>query len=332
MDVVPTVPTMAIGSNARLSVLRDRLLQSVRPHLEALVRRDLREAGASQAEGHAGLLDRRVGLRRGVYPELRHVHAPRQPLRRSIDTRRLACRREGQQRRSRGRVGQQAVEFRRQAQALAQPVDDHHLQLRAGRAGPPQHRVRVQNGRQHLPDDARPGGGAAEIGQEPRVLPVSDVGLEETAVVIEDRLDRLGLLGWQRREERAQRARLYLRHYGPLPHPAQVVGHDVYRGVGGRAEVLDVHVAHAGALLGVQLGHLSGLVRFPRASRNHSSLVPAQPDPAAHASLGSGPSLPRVDGVRPKRPWRAHNGQGAAIGAQSLARSIREIRSEERTR
>ena len=82
---------------------------------------------------------------------------------------------------------------------------------------------------------------------------MGDVRLEETAVVLEDRLDRLRLLGCQRRKERKQRSRLDLRHDVPVADPAQVVGHDVDRGVSGGSEVGHVHVAQAGPLLVVQL-------------------------------------------------------------------------------
>ncbi len=80
------VATMAIGR--RPAARSDAIASSsaVGPHLEPVVRRDADEGRAAQAQGHARLVDRGMGLLRGVDPERGHVRSPgdpRPPRRRS---------------------------------------------------------------------------------------------------------------------------------------------------------------------------------------------------------------------------------------------------------
>ena len=232
------------------------------------------QAGAAQAQGHAGLLDRRMGLRRGVDPQRGNVRAgPGRPLaaasipaawraaaRASIDDVDAV---------SVSRPSNSAGSPRR----LAQPVDDDLLQLRAGRARPPQHRVGVEDGRQHLADDPGPGRGAGEVGQEARVLPVSDVRLEQTPVVRQDRLDRLGRFGRRAGKSGRSDPARSCGMTSPVADAVEVVGHDVDRRVRGRPEVLGIHVAQAGAADRPAQPLSSIRWESSRASGNHSSLV-----------------------------------------------------------
>ena len=91
----------------------DRGGQGVGPHLVVVVDRDPDERRPAQAERHAGLLDRAVGLGRGVDAQRRDVRSPGQAQRRGVDAGRLARAGERDQRRRRGRVGEQPVERRR---------------------------------------------------------------------------------------------------------------------------------------------------------------------------------------------------------------------------
>ena len=169
------------GSVSAIAVASSSTLQ-----LEPVVRRDPDEAAAPEAERHAGLLDRRVGLGRGVDAHRRATIAARPASRAPA---------QGDERRRRGRVGDEPVERIRQAERLAQPADDDPLELGRDRRRPPEHRVLAERRGQHLAEDPGPGRGRREVGQEARVLPVRRVRLDEPAVVVEDRPDRLGRFG-----------------------------------------------------------------------------------------------------------------------------------------
>ena len=60
----------------------------------------------------------------------------------------------------------------RQPERLAQPVDDHALELGPARRRPPQHRVLAERGDEHLAEHAGPRRSRGEVGEEARVLPV----------------------------------------------------------------------------------------------------------------------------------------------------------------
>ena len=72
-------------------------------------------------------------LLRGVDPERGHtVRPPGDPRRRGVDAGGLPSGGQGDQRRGRRGIGEQAVERVGQAERLAQPVDDDLLELGAG--------------------------------------------------------------------------------------------------------------------------------------------------------------------------------------------------------
>jgi hypothetical protein len=136
---------------------------------------------------------------------------------------------------------------------VEQPADDHLLELRSGGAGPPEHDVRVERRGQHLADDARSGGRAAEVRKKARMLPVRQVGLEQALVVVEDGADRRGLLGRFPVEKGAQAAGLDVGQNRPAGDAGKVVGHHVHGHMSRGAEVGHFHVVEAGALLGIDL-------------------------------------------------------------------------------
>ena len=198
---------------------------------------------ATQPERHARLLDRRMRLARGVHAQPgAEIVAPGQAPRRGIGAGRLAGRGQGDERRGRCRVGQEAIEGGRQAERLAQPVDHDLLEFRADRRGPPEHRVLTEHRGQHLTEDPWARCGRREICKEARVLPVRGVGFDEGLVVREDRVDRFGRLGGGRREQRAERAGFDRREDGAALDAFEVVGHHVDHGMRGGPEGSRVHV------------------------------------------------------------------------------------------
>jgi hypothetical protein len=134
-----------------------------------------------------------------------------------------------------------AVEDRRQVDHLPQPVADPLLQLDGGRRGAPEHGVDVEAGGQHLAQDARTRAGDGEVGQEPGMVPVRHVGLDQSLVVVQQEIE--GLPGVRRRggQGAAHVAWKYRRQNGRQDgvsvHPPQVVGDQVGGPVQGRAQL-----------------------------------------------------------------------------------------------
>ena len=143
-------------------------------HLEAVVHGHPDQRAATQPQRHARLLDRAVRLGRGVDAEAAiQVRATGEPAGSHVGAARLAGGGQGDQRRGRSGVGQQAIEPVGQPERLAEPVDDDLLELGADRRRPPQHRVLAERRGQHLAEDprrptpssrSRPGSPGAAIG------------------------------------------------------------------------------------------------------------------------------------------------------------------------
>ena len=102
---------------ARRPIGLDRRLERLGAELEPLVDRDPHQRRTAEPERHARLLDRAVGLGRGVDPEGRHVPPCRKALGRGIDSGCLTCRGKRDERRRRGGIRQQAIEPLRETEA-----------------------------------------------------------------------------------------------------------------------------------------------------------------------------------------------------------------------
>ena len=119
-----------------------------------------------------------------------------------------------------------------------------------------------------------------EVGQEPRVLPVRGVRLDEAVVVGEDRVDRFGLVGRVRPGSRGPTDPGSIgRQHGVLLDAGEVVGHQVDDVVGRRTERLRVHVVEAVDLLGIEPGlpHVRHPASLPGPSAG--SRPDGQPEP-----------------------------------------------------
>ena len=178
----------AIGTVAGGAIRRDRLLERVDPHR----RTDRRRRRGRRRRGPmpsviARLLDRGMGLGRGVDAQPRHARGGRR-ARRSRRRRPATCRAAARPSSAGGRggVGDQAVEPLGQPEALAQPVDDDLLELRRDRRRPPEHGVGAERCGQELAEHARPGCGRREVGHEARMLPVRHVRLDQALDVAQD--------------------------------------------------------------------------------------------------------------------------------------------------
>ena len=93
------------------------------------------------------------------------------------------------------------------------------------------------------------------------MVPRRRVRLDQAPVVVEDRLERLGLLGRARREQRRNRAGLDRRQDGPLRERLGVVRHEVRNLMEHPSECGRIEVGQAIDLRGIE-GRLE-----PRAAR-----------------------------------------------------------------
>src|SRR5207247_3392209 len=103
-------------------------LELIRTQLEALVRRELDERVAPETERHAGLLDRRMRLRRCIHAHLSDIRTAPDAAGGGFDTGEFTSRRQGDERRRGGRVGDETVECAGQAEGLTEPADDDALE------------------------------------------------------------------------------------------------------------------------------------------------------------------------------------------------------------
>ena len=117
----------------------------------------------------------------------------------------------------------------RQAEELREPVERHLLQLLESRRRAPEDPDLVQPGDQQLGEDPRLGGGADEVGEEARALPVGQAGQEDVVEIAEDVRERLRLLGRRGGQPRANLAWLDLREHGQLADALEVRGDPLER-------------------------------------------------------------------------------------------------------
>ncbi len=162
-------------------VRRERRLQRVGPHRVHVVGRDPATGAPAQAQRHACLLDAAVRLLRRVDDGRADLRPTSQPEGGRVQAGSLARGRDRDERRRRCRVGQEPIERVGQAERATEPADDHLLELRADRRGPPQHRVLAQHGGDELAEDPRARRRGREVGQEAGVLPVRRVRLHQIA-------------------------------------------------------------------------------------------------------------------------------------------------------
>jgi len=139
VEVVPIVPTSAMGWTPAFLSAANGALEGVQPKLEAIVRRDPRQPGPPEPERHGGLLDRRVSSSEAYTRSFGTSARPGKPLAAASMPAAWRARGQSQERRRGRRVGQQAVERHGQPEGLAEPVDHHFFQL--GPAGLVRHSI-----------------------------------------------------------------------------------------------------------------------------------------------------------------------------------------------
>ena len=122
-----------------------------------------------------------------------------------------------------------AVQSGRQAEELGEPVERHLLQLLESRRRAPEDPDLVQPRDQELGQDPRLGGGADEVGEEARALPVGQAGQEDVVEIAEDVRERLRLLGRRGGQTRANLPRLDLREHRQLADALEVRGDPLER-------------------------------------------------------------------------------------------------------
>ena len=142
-----------------------------------------------------------------------------------------------------GRVVDGSREGGRQPHEAAQPVQGHLLQLGGRRGGPPHHRVDVERRREELPEDAGPGSGNGEVGEEARVVPVRDPRHHHRLEVLEERLHGLPRVRHLGRESATHLPRLHGGQDRMALHLLQVVGHPVHEPAPPFAELPGRHAA-----------------------------------------------------------------------------------------
>ena len=217
-------------------------------------RRSCDRPAPAQAERHARLLDRAVRLLRGVHhrcADLGPAREPASPPRRAPPPRVPP--------RSRCSEDVEAVSVSSPSnasgspRALAQPADDHVLELGADRRRAPQHRVLAE----HRRDASRPGcpgreADRREVREEAGVLPVRRVGLAPGAPRRRGSPRSARGLGRLWRQPVAMRAGLDRGQDRELLDALEVVREQVDDLVRGRPELLGAHVGEAADLGGIQ--------------------------------------------------------------------------------
>ena len=147
---MPTVATIAIGPAAGGAVRGDRRSSaSASISNRSLVGTLTSAARPRPSVMHAFSIELCASVG-GVDARPADVRARREPLRGGVEARRLARGGEGDERRRRRGVGQQAVERVGQPERLAQPADDDALELGPDRRRPPQHRVLAERRRSRI--------------------------------------------------------------------------------------------------------------------------------------------------------------------------------------
>ena len=150
--------------------------------------------------------------------------------------------------------GPAAVEGVGEAEGLAQPVEDHLLELGHRGAGGPEHPLGADAAGEQVTQDAGRGGVRGEVREEARVLPVRHAREQVRVEIGQHRVEGLGVLRRDPRESGGDLARLDLRQHRQLAHPIPVVRDPVH---------------HPVALLPELLGRQVRCAHGPHASRGH---------------------------------------------------------------
>ena len=206
----------------RREIRLDRRAEGLRIEGPGTIGRDLDEVLLPDPGDSDGLVDRRVGLRRSVDPELllpRHSGVVPSPPERA-----LPHRQHGAEIGGGSRILDDALEPLRQPEGLAHPVDHAGLDLGSRGRGLPEHALGRHGRRQALRDHRGGRGIGGEVGEEAGVLPVRHAPRHDALEVGEDRLHVHRLFRWSCRQHGSDLARRGLRPNGPLIERGQVLG------------------------------------------------------------------------------------------------------------
>ncbi len=130
--------------------------------------------------------------------------------------RELACRREADERRRRGRVLDMSVPTGREAEQVGYPVEDDALQLGRRRRRAPEDRVLVDRRCEQLREDRGLGARDREVAEEPRRLPVGHRREQDLVEIAENGRERLATIGCASGQLRAHPAGLDLGEHRQL--------------------------------------------------------------------------------------------------------------------
>ncbi|MNO86454.1 hypothetical protein D3C76_778500 [compost metagenome] len=207
-------------------VLLDGRLQRVGAHGELLVGGDQADVGATEARQQRGLVHRAVGMGADVDDQWLGLGLQAAAHQRVIAGA-LAGADQRHQGAGRGGVLDHPAPLRRQTEQLAQPVEGGFLQLAQRRAGLPRQPQHAQAGAEEVAKHRRQRTVGGEVAVEIRVLPMRQAGHHQVVHIIEDRRERLALLGRSSRQGGLEVARLDLRHDRAFGHTLAVVGDQV---------------------------------------------------------------------------------------------------------
>ena len=208
------------GHGPGRAIRGDRRLQRIDAHRIPLVGVDKPQVVAPEARNLHPLLDRGVGVARGVNGEPLTWGACRAVAHATIigraGARALARGDERGQRAARRTVlndaaaGRARAEALRQPEQVDQPVEHVGLELGAGGARRPEHALHPKPGGEKIAEDR----GAGGIGREERIevgrLPVREAGNDDLLDIAQNVLEGLALLGRSHRQARADRSGLRL--------------------------------------------------------------------------------------------------------------------------
>ena len=171
---------------SRCAISVDRRAERLRVERPGTIGRDLDEIPLADPGDSYRLVDGRVGLRRGIDPELflpGHSGIDPSPAERA-----LAHRQYSAHIGRRGRLLDNPLEPFGQTERLAHPVDHPCLNLRSRGRGLPEHALGRHHRRQVLGDHRNRRGVGAEVGEKAPVLPVRHTVRHNALEVGEDRL------------------------------------------------------------------------------------------------------------------------------------------------
>ncbi len=221
-------------ADAASPILGDGIGERVGAHRQAVVHRDAPDALEPEAEHDGGLVDAGVGVLGAVHAERRralHAAAAR------VGEHALPCGGERQEVAAGAAIRCDRGELVRQSEQLAHPVADRLLELDAGRARAPDHRVRIRRRREEVAQNARLRGAAREVREVARMRARRERRQECPLEVGEDLVVRGGLLRRLRRQSGTHVARSDRRGERDLALAIQKgVGDPVHHAVGAVAK------------------------------------------------------------------------------------------------